>query len=173
MQRMVGIRAKVEVFPRAMLRRLRDDRGTAMVEFALLATVLLLIVVGILYFGRFLSYTNDETHLAEVAARAATVGQMPPNCSSFTTLAACVQSEAPGELRTGSTDVSSPAKVCIALGAGATSPGQVGDPVVATVTATYHFLPLLGFLNPLPAVTESATMRLEQPPSTGIIGCSP
>jgi Flp pilus assembly protein TadG len=153
-----------------ILRRFREERGAAMVEFALLAPVLLLIVLGIIYFGRFIGYTNDETHLAEEAARYATVSQMPSGCTS--NLATCVQQEAPGELQSGSGDVPSPAKVCIALGPGAT--GVPGDAVVATVTAHFNFSPpLLSSLNSaLPAATESATMRLEQAPASGIIGCS-
>jgi hypothetical protein len=145
-----------------------------MVEFAIVATVLLFIIVGILYFGRFLSYTEDQTHLANIAARWAAVAQ-DPGCASGSSgcpaLYQYVQGQAdPGELQSGSSDVTQKAKVCITLPNGT---GNVGDPVQATVTATFHFLPFLNVPD-LP-VTETATMRLEQPLSTAnsqIIGCS-
>src|SRR5438105_2786343 len=51
----------------------REERGTAVVEFALVVTPILLIVFGILDFGRALNYYNDMTQLAGQAARAAAV----------------------------------------------------------------------------------------------------
>jgi hypothetical protein len=156
----------------SLRRRAGEERGTAMIEFALVATVLLMIVFGILYFGRFVGYTNDETHLAEIAARYAAVDQLPAGCAS--TLAQCIQQQAPGELQAGSGDVSNKAQVCISLLSGGS--GQTGDTLQASVSASFHFLPILGFLNsviPNP-VTETADMRVEVPiaNSSGILGCS-
>lgn len=145
-----------------------------MVEFAIVATVLLFIIIGILYFGRFLSYTLDQNHLANIAARWAAVSQDPACTSSpcATPLYQYVQGLAdPGEFQSGSTDVTQKAKVCISLPSG--SSGNQGDPVQATVTATYHFLPFLNI--PDIPVTESATMRLEAPmdsSDTQFLGCS-
>ena len=51
----------------------RDQRGTAVVEFALIAIPLCLIVFGIIDFGRALNYYNDVTQLAGAGARAASV----------------------------------------------------------------------------------------------------
>ena len=53
-------------------RRNRED-GTAVVEFALIVPLLLLIVFGILDFGRALNYLNDSTQLARAGARWAVV----------------------------------------------------------------------------------------------------
>ena len=145
----------------------RDERGVAMVEFALIATVLFTLIFGIIYLGRYINYQLDETHLANVAARYASVGQLPANCTS--SLAACVAQQATGELRSGSSEVTA-VSVCVANGAGGA--GNVGDPVTATVTSHYSFLPILG----ITTVTdvESATMRLEQPLTSApnILGCS-
>lgn len=144
-----------------------QERGAAMVEFVLVLPVLLLIVVGILFFGRFLNYTIDETHLANEAARWAAVNGSPQGCSG--TLAYCMRIQASPELLNGSSDVTSPASVCIQPGPGGT--GQPGDPVTATVTATFHFLPFLGVADI--HSSESATMRIEQAPGANDTGCSP
>jgi Flp pilus assembly protein TadG len=158
--------------PRSLLAatspRLREERGAAMVEFALIASVLLLVVIGIVYFGRFLNYTTQETHLATEAARWAAVGQVPSNCT--TTLAACIRSQASTELQTGSTDVSR-VSVCVANGVGGS--GMVGDPVTVTVKSTFKFLPFLKIVS-IPE-TQTATMRLEAPTSSAtvpIVSCA-
>lgn len=152
-------------------RRLSDETGAAMVEFALVATVLLLLVFGILYFGRYINYATDQTHLANEAARWAAVNLNPgsTNGRSCGSLQTCVQVQADSnELRTGGTnDVPNPAQVCITFPNGTSN---VGDPVQAKVTAKFQFLPLFN-LAPI-TVSESATMRLEQAPSNYSAGCS-
>lgn len=150
--------------------RLREERGVAMVEFALVATVLFVLIAGILYLGRYINYQTDETHLANVAARYASVVQEPSSCAGQM-LAVCIAAQAYGELSTGSSDVTQ-VKICIANGTGGS--GNVGDPITATVTSQYSFLPILGIGTITD--TESATMRLEAPTSTAtfpLIGCSP
>lgn len=153
-------------------RRISEERGQAAVEFGIVLSVLLLIVVGILYFGRFLNYTLDETHLANIAARYAAVNADPacpnssPGCN--TSLAQYVKSQGdPGEFQSGSKDVPVPLKVCISPAPG-TTPGQ-GAPVQATVSATYHFIPFLNLTIP---VTETATIRAEQDPDPSLFSCS-
>ncbi|HEY3463128.1 MAG TPA: TadE/TadG family type IV pilus assembly protein [Gaiellaceae bacterium] len=54
-----------------------SERGTAVVEFALVAPILFLLVFGILDFGRALNYYNDITQLAGQGARAAAVNRNP------------------------------------------------------------------------------------------------
>jgi Flp pilus assembly protein TadG len=134
--------------------RVREERGAAMVEFALVATTLFILIFGILYLGRYLNYQLDETHLANQAARYAAVGQLPTGCSS--TLAACIASQANGELLGGSSDVTQ-ASVCVFNDPAGS--GNIGDPVDVTVTSKYSFLPMLG----IGTITdkEKATMRLE------------
>jgi len=136
-----------------------------MVEFAIIATVLIVLIAGILYLGRYINYQVDETHLANEAARYAAVGTaVPPGCSQ-STLAACIASQANGELLNGSSDVTQ-VSVCVANGPGGA--GAVGDPVTATVTSKYSFVPILN----IGTVTdrETATMRLETgTASSGVI----
>jgi Flp pilus assembly protein TadG len=63
---------------RELLSRCADDeRGTAVVEFAIILLPLLLIVFGVLDFGRALNYYNDLTQIAGQGARAAAVNQNP------------------------------------------------------------------------------------------------
>jgi Flp pilus assembly protein TadG len=146
--------------PRLVLaRRLREEQGAAMVEFALVATALIVLIFGVLYLGRYINYQLDETHLANEAARYAAVGQLPSGCSS--TLASCIATQANGELAHGSSGVKQ-ASICVFNDpAGA---GKIGDPVDVTVTSKYSFLPVLG----IATVTdkEKATMRLETSSAT-------
>jgi Flp pilus assembly protein TadG len=63
---------------RSFLGRLRsEERGTAMVEFALVALPLFLMIGGIIDFARAMNYYNDLTQLAGQGARAAAVSRNP------------------------------------------------------------------------------------------------
>ena len=59
------------------LSRLREDAGTALVEYALVMPLLLLLVFGMLDFGRAFNYWIDTTHLANEGARWAVVNYNP------------------------------------------------------------------------------------------------
>lgn len=60
----------------------RDDRrGQAMVEFALVFMLVILIMVGILDFGRVIFAYNNSSHASRDAARQATVS--PLDCESI------------------------------------------------------------------------------------------
>jgi Flp pilus assembly protein TadG len=91
-------------------RRGTSDRGTAAVEFALTVPILLLIVFGIIDFGRALNAQIQLTGAAGVAARAAALGepaatvdsqaaQAAPTLTGVTTtiVSACPASAAPGQ----------------------------------------------------------------------------
>src|SRR5436190_11740648 len=58
-------------------RLLGSERGTAVVEFALIGPLLFLLVGGIIDFARALNYYNDLTQLAGQGARAAIVASNP------------------------------------------------------------------------------------------------
>ena len=71
-------RSPSTVSGRGRFRRLiGSERGTAIVEFALIAPILFLLVFGIVEFGRALNYYNDLTQLSGQGARAAVVGRNP------------------------------------------------------------------------------------------------
>ena len=66
------------IVDRTRLRRgLRSERGTAVVEFALIAPLLFLLVGGIIDFARAMNYYNDLTQLAGQGARSAIVASNP------------------------------------------------------------------------------------------------
>lgn len=54
---------------------MRSDRGAAAVEMALLAMPLVLLLMGILDFGRLLYTQNTITHAAQEGARYASLGK--------------------------------------------------------------------------------------------------
>ena len=148
----------------------RDERGSALVEFTLLLPVLLLILFGVLDFGRAINYWIDESQLAGVGARYAAVDQNPgPGGSLQESVLGQADTQ---ELRDGGTSsVPSPAQVCIDFPNGTSN---IGDPVEANVSVDYNWLPFLGdqvgFATT--TMTSSATMRLEQTPSDYSAGCS-
>jgi Flp pilus assembly protein TadG len=142
---------------RRLTARTRQERGQAMVEFAVILPVLMLIVYGILWFGRYEDYTNQETQMAEEGARLAAVNSDP---GSPTTLQNYIQAQAQPELQAGSTDVTTAAKVYIYYPTG--SSNAVGSSVRVCVTATFKY----PFLSTSENVTELATMRVEQADTT-------
>jgi Flp pilus assembly protein TadG len=66
---------------RRFRRLFRSQRGTAVVEFALVAPILFLLVIGILDFGRALNYYNDLTQISGQGARAAAISRNPDGSS--------------------------------------------------------------------------------------------
>jgi Flp pilus assembly protein TadG len=161
-----GLMTPLAVLPRlrAVLRRLRlEERGTSVVEFALVAPILFLLIFGIFDFGRVLNYYNQETQLAGLGARAAAVSRDPADTGAAS--GQSIQSElastyAKGELKDNTTFCINPA----------TAP-QVGQPVTVTASYHFHFLPLIGAAvgTPTITITASQTERQEVPPtySTG------
>jgi len=131
-----------------------DERGAALVEFALVVPILLVLLMAMLDFGKAFNYWIDETQLASAGARWAVV-----NASQADTK----------ELRNGGTSsVANPAKVCISFPpvSGHSNP-LVGDPVRVTVSVSYKWLPIIGQRISAVATTirGESTMRLEAPPT--------
>ena len=143
--------------------RARGESGVALVEFALILPLLMLLLLGMLDFGRAFNYWIDQTHIANEGSRWAIVNTNPGTggqtlqkylqCSANTT-----------ELKNGGTSsVPDPLTVNIEfLGALA-----VGQPVKVTASTTFNLIPFIGDaasnltgLN----LAASSTMRLEQPP---------
>jgi hypothetical protein len=156
----------------------RDESGTALVEFALVVPMFLVLVTGMLHFGKAINYWLDQNHLASEGARFAAVNKNP-GADDGVSLQTWLRDEADtAELRDGGTDaVAEGLLVCIEFPDG--DPPEVGDPVKVTVRTTYNWIPLLanvvdGAATP---IRGSATMRLEQvptnfSPSNNPSGCS-
>ena len=140
------------------------ERGQAVVEFALIAPLFLLIVVGIIQFGIGLNYWLDLNRIANQGARWAVVNKYPgcagtPPCSP--TLKAHLESQPI------SGGLNPTATICFESGA------AVGQPVTVKLQSDFTFLPImdLGTIQ----LRGNATMRIEQPPtvlqSQGVLAC--
>jgi Flp pilus assembly protein TadG len=156
-----------------------DESGVALVEFALVVPILLVLLLGMLDFGKAFNYWIDETQLASSGARWAVVNANPGLCDGTpaTSLQAYIQCQADtNELRNGGTNsVVNKAKVCISFPpvSGHSNP-LVGDPVRVTVSVGYTWMPLISQRIGIGSTTisGSSTMRLEAPPSY-TAGCYP
>jgi Flp pilus assembly protein TadG len=148
----------------------RDESGAALVEFALVIPVLLLLLLGMLDFGKAFNYWIDTTHLSATGARWAAVNNNPGDGA---TLQESIRDEADtAELRDGGSDaVADPVQVCIDF---PDETSNVGDPVRVTVTAGYNFLNFVGAKTGITEadISGSSTMRLEQMPTNYAAGCS-
>lgn len=70
-------------------RLLRCERGTAVVEFAIVAPMLIALVIGAIDFSRALNYYNNLTQLAAQGARAASVNRNPDGSAVGTAPSPC------------------------------------------------------------------------------------
>jgi Flp pilus assembly protein TadG len=151
-----------------------DERGVALVEFALVLPLLLVLLLGMIDVGKAVNYWNDETHLANEAARYAAVNKNP---GPQATLNQSILNQADtAELKNGGTSSIPVAQsICIWF-PNNTNTGDdpardhgVGDPVQVVVTAQYHWLGYLVGKGLLPSskLRATSTMRLEQNYTTG------
>jgi Flp pilus assembly protein TadG len=144
-----------------------SEGGQALVEFALVLPVLLIVLLGIVDFGRALNYYNDATHLSAEAARFAVVNRKPdPSNAASLQLQIHQQGDSP-ELRDGSTSVTSAAQVCVDFPNGTQ---LAGDPVRVSVGLTYAWLPFLDIGSA--TISASSVMRLETAPTTYTATCA-
>lgn len=143
------------------MRLFTDQKGTSLVEFALILPVLALILFGLLDFAKAFNYWNDQTHLAAEGARWAVVNSNPGSG----TLQQYLQQQADtSELR-------GLATVCVSFpnNPDTGTSGQVGDPVMVTVRSRYTWIPFVASkasLSPSTTITGTATMRLEALPTS-------
>ena len=79
--------------------RFASERGVALVEFALVLPFLLLVIFGMIDLGKAVNYWNDETHLANSAARFASVNGCTA-CGTFTINDYVLNSAATADLKT-------------------------------------------------------------------------
>jgi hypothetical protein len=146
------------------LRAALDERGQAMVEFALVLVPMLLIVFGIVEFGLAISAQNDETHIANELARYATVNEDPSKTESL---------QAWGKRQADESEVREHGQVCISFPKGTSN---VGDPVEVKVKYTWHPFSFKGKAQSIMPLTHevsgTAVMRLEATPSAYSAGCA-
>ena len=130
-------------------RDLRREDGVAMTEFALVVPVLLLLVAGMLGFGRVLFYWISANHLANETARWAVVDRAPDPTKTLQQYAR----------DNGGTVEFTNAKVCITyLGTG--SAPILGEPIQVKISKPFTLVPLLrvGTIT----IRGSSTQRIER-----------
>jgi hypothetical protein len=136
---------------------LRRDDGVAMTEFALIIPVFLLIVAGLLGFGRFFFYWIEANHLANETARWAVVDRNPyKSCGGSATGAPGCRTLQQQAVNSVNKEFQSQTSVCISFPTTQT----VGQPVKVDIRRPFTLLPILnvGTID----ITGSATMRMER-----------
>ena len=138
----------------------RREDGVAMTEFALVLPILMVIVAGMLGFGRVFYYWIQANHVANETARWAIVDQNPYGPAE--TLQVHAQKSATAEF--------ADAKVCI------TRDGtELGDPLEVTVAKPFTFVPIMNIgtitihasSTPRRSHSRIATSVLRRPCSNG------
>ena len=128
----------------------QSERGVAVVEFAIVLPIFLLVVAGLINFGRVFFYWIETNHLANETVRWAVVDRNPYFGESLQQHA---QQSATEEFRR---DVA----VCIDFPGTSFASVGIGDPVRVRVQKPFSFTPLLG-LGSI-QIKGSATMRVER-----------
>ena len=145
----------------------RDERGQALVEFALLAPFFLMLVIGIIQFAVALNFWFDMNRLANQGARSAAVncGPSQSQCTSgsATTLQAFLQQSA---ISSGNSPT---AEVCYVPPSDPPPPSWTPTPGQGSVRVTLKERYRLQAIVNLAKIdlTAKATMRLEQKPNGG------
>lgn len=149
------------------IQRLQGEDGQALVEFALAIPLLLLVLFAIIQFGEAINYYNEETNVANLAARYAIVATTP-SCSSGGTPAASdissyVKCNAGNESNALSGTTTCVADLSSGYAAGSTP--NAGDPIEVKVSVPFNLtanLPIFG--SAIPAnitISSAATLRDE------------
>jgi hypothetical protein len=170
----------VSVVSRDDLRRVRRhkrEEGQALVEFALIIPLFLMIVVGVIQFGVALNFWLDMQRVANQGARWAVVNAYP-GCDRNSPLTPACPSPNPNypdllhyqlaNERIAEGEIIDP-YICYPTTSGAGGAVTVGDPVTVRMERNFNFLSIVTFFLPGNGLNvnlhASATMRLEQEPS--------
>src|SRR5919197_1407005 len=130
--------------PNALSRLVREERGVALTEMAVVLPWLLVLLLGLIDFGKAINYWIDETHLANSGARWAVVNYNPgdptntgigsPTLQTFTRNQADT-AELRGSVKgTQQNAHSAQVKICFYHNGSSTTAPVVGDTVKVTVS---------------------------------------
>ena len=159
------------------------ERGQALVEFALIAPLFLMLVVGIIQFGIGLNYWLDLNRIANQGARWAVVDKYP-NCNGTPSSPGCGVPASPTnptleqylESEGVSGGLQPTATICFEVPDPPTPPsaaGTVGQPLTVRVESEFSFEPIVNMFDL--TLRGKATMRIEQTPavliSQGVTTC--
>jgi len=142
-----------QVTTRRRGRRLcRDERGQSAVELAVVLPFVLLLLLGVMDFGKAFNYWITESQVTSDTARHLVV------TPSMTSISA-VKTYALGDISI--KQLHDNATVCVGFPNGTEN---IGDPVKVTIRFSYAWLPFLTQIGHVSSFTlrRSATMRLEQ-----------
>jgi len=173
------------------VRRSRGQGGQALVEFALIIPLFLMIVVGVIQFGLALNYWLDMQRIANQGARWAAVDRYPidnskllvpdpdaPTCTADsvddgtpcrTSLQDSLRTERLSKGEAIEPYICFPSKTGPPATAGGPNTPTVGDPVTVRMKRNFNFLSIITPFTGSGLNIElraSATMRLEQEPTT-------
>ncbi len=132
---------------------LADPEGQSLVEFAMLATVLLAIIFGIFEFGRAFYYYSAIVNAAQEGARLGIVTGVNTSAKQQAIINTAVQSAVAANLDPSGVTITCPGKACSATSAG----DLFNVTVVYTFTAVTPLVPDLQF-------TGSSTMMIDHSP---------
>lgn len=160
------------------LAQLTRERGQALVEFVLILPIFMLLIFGVIEFGKALNYWIDTTHLANEGARYAAVNRWPSCPDDDTTPCAetlkdyLVARANTAELASGGTSnvptaLKPGVRICFPEGA-----PTVGKAVRVTVKSTYKLAVVNGMFGLVGLsqigdieLSSSSTLRLERAPT--------
>lgn len=138
-----------------MLRRDQPrQRGAALVEFALVAPLLIFLVVGIVEFGWLFAQMNEIRHVAQEGARWGAVSRPDINGGGMSWLDLRDRACAAANLPSGTT-------VSIDGSPGAGTKGETATVTVTAAVQSLSGLPLVTVFLPS-TLSNTATFRLEQ-----------
>lgn len=141
-----------------MRKLLRSQSGTAVVEFALVAPVLIFLMIGLIEVGRYLYFGIMAAHAAETGAQYAS--QSLTNAQNGNGISSAVTSDSPGV-----TWVVTPNWVCYSNGNSVNCPALNSSSSITRyiqITVNANFQSLLnypGIPNNIP-ISASTTMRV-------------
>ena len=148
-----------------------NERGQATVEFALIIPVLILVIVGLIEFGKAFNYWISLNNISSDGARWAAVGKVPGNSNAnLAEIKNYIKDQfLTGELKD---EVGNNVKICYSPNDG--NGPSAGDAVTVRITAP-HTIGLV-FTDAIDVnLTGKSSMRLEQtpgdPPTDWDTGC--
>lgn len=139
------------------------ERGQVLVEFAIVAPFLALVVAGVLQFGVALNYWHDMHRIANQGARWAAVNEYP-GCPRTGPEAPCdptLQTYLAAEPVSGGLTPS--VELCFEEQTATPSGAAIGDPVTVRLTTPFTLVPIVGVGTI--DLTATATMRLDDEPT--------
>jgi Flp pilus assembly protein TadG len=155
------------------LRRFGREQGQALVEFALILPLVLLLLLGMVDFGRAMNYYNDMTQLAAEAARAAAVNHNPDGSVVTAPLTQLIQTQTKAQASTAEIKNNPSFQVCLGVPSADPKsldstkvPATVGAPVMVTASMPFKLIPFIGDRLGFATITLTGktTMRAEALP---------